>query len=106
MSVTKSRYDFMKDGVIVDDVTGSYYPDPLSLNFSNFRITGLPVKDVMDPTKIMFLWKEADDFYGMPCWDDITLTLNGVPHKNFLEIGDELYFPMEDDIINSFSKER
>lgn len=106
MSITKSRYDFMKDGVTMDEITGSYYPDPLSLNFSDFKMDSLPIKNVMNPTKIVFLWKEADDFYGQPCWDDMVLTLNGIPHKNFLEVGDELYFPTEDDLLNSFNKER
>lgn len=96
----------MREGVTPDEVTGSYYPDPLSLNFSDFKIGSLPVRDKMSQTKIMFFWKEANDFYGQPCWDDMVLTLNGIPHKNFLEVGDELYFPVEDDILNSFNKER
>lgn len=104
--MTKSRYDFMKEGVTADEVSGSLYPDPLSLNYSDFSIGSLPYKDIMTSRKIMFLWKEANDFYGQPCWDDIVLTLNGIPHKNFLEEGDELYFPLESDILTSFNKER
>ena len=106
MSVTKSRYDFMKDGVTMDEVTGSFYPDPLTLNYSDFSMSELPIKNTMTEKKIIFLWKEADDFYGNPCWDDMVLTLNGIPHKNFLNVGDEIYFPIEDDLLNSFNKER
>ena len=106
MSITKSRYDFMKDGVTADEISGSFYPDPLSLNYSDFSMSSVPLKDEMTSKKIIFFWKEAEALYGSPCWDDIVLTLNGVPHKNFLDVDDVMYFPSEDDIKISFGKER
>lgn len=106
MDITKSRYDFMKDGVVADEITGSFYPDPLSLNYSDFSMSSVPVKNTMSEKKIIFLWKEAESLYGSPCWDDIVLTLNGIPHKNFLNVGDDLFFPSENDILISFNKER
>lgn len=106
MSITNSRYDFMKDGITADEVSGSFYPDPLTLNYADFSMTSVPLKDTLSAKKITFFWKESDNLYGSPCWDDIVLTLNGVPHKNFLQVGDVVYFPSEEDIKRSFNKER
>lgn len=103
---TQSRYDFMKEGTVHDEVTGSLYPDPLSMNYLDFNMTDVPVKDVMTDDKIISFWEEAQLFYGKACWDDVVLTLNGVSHRNFLRSGDKIYFPKEDDIRRSFAKER
>ena len=103
---TNSRYDFMTDSKVRDEVTRSYYPDPLSLNYNNFSLSSVPAKDSLNSVKIKFLWKEAESVYGKPCWDDMVLTLNGVPHKNLIKSGDSLYFPSESDIRNSFAKGR
>lgn len=103
---TNSRYDFMTDGKVRDEITRSYYPDPLSLNYNKFNLSSIPVKDSLNSVKIKFLWKEAEAVYGKPCWDDMVLTLNGIPHKNFIKAGDSLYFPSESNIIGSFDKGR
>jgi len=104
--VSNSRYDFMKEGSVQDEITGSLYPDPLSINYLNFQISSIPVKDVMSDDKIISFWEEAQLYYGKACWDDVVLTLNGVSHRNFLKSGDEIYFPKEEDIKSSFVKER
>lgn len=101
-----SRYDYMGEGKTRDAITGSYYPDPLTLKYDKLELTSVPLKDVMSTTKIKFLWKEAQSYYGNPHLDDMVLTLNGVPHKNFLKPKDILYFPTEEDIQTSFSKGR
>jgi len=103
---TNSRYDFMKEGAVIDEITESAWPDPLTLNYHDFEISTLPSEDILSDSKIMFLWMEAERIYGKACWDDMVLTLNGIPHKNFLNAGDKLYFPSENDIIKSFTKER
>lgn len=104
--ITNSRYDFMTEGNTYDDVSLSYYPDPLSLNYLNLKMSNVPQKNVMTDSKIAFFWKEAENIYGTPSWDDMVLTLNGVPHKNFLRQGQIIYFPGISDMKNSFSKER
>lgn len=104
--ITNSRYDFMSDSKVRDEVTRSFYPDPMSLNYNNFTLSSIPVKDELNSVKIKYLWKEAEAVYGKPCWDDVVLTLNGVPHKNFIKSGDSLYFPGESSIRASFDKGR
>ncbi len=101
-----SRYDFMKEGCVQDEKTGSLYPDPLSLNYLNLELTSKPIKDVMSNEKIMLFWEEARLYYGKAYLDDLVLTVNGIPHKNFLRVGDEVFFPTEEDFVRSFSKER
>lgn len=96
----------MKEGVVFDEVSESAYPDPLSINYLNFKMRSVPSKDILSNSKIPFLWREMELNYGSPEWDDIVLTLNGISHKNFLKPRDILYLPALADIKDSFSKER
>ena len=48
----------------------------------------------------MTFWKEVYDIYGVCGYDDIILTINGVPHKNLLETGDIIYFPDKEYLIS------
>lgn len=102
---TKSRYDFMLAGEVQDEVTDNLYPDPLSINYFNFTLEEMPQTVKLDNMNINFIWKIANDVYGVPAWDDMVLSLNGVPHINFLKPGDILYFPSVDEIKKSFVKE-
>lgn len=102
---TKSRYDFMTEGVVKDEITNNLYPDPLSINYFNFKLSSLPRKLIMEDSKINFLWNEMYKMYGAPAWDDVILNLNGISHSNFLKAGDILYFPEIGDIMNSFNKD-
>lgn len=102
----QSRYDFMKEGTVVDEVSGSRFPDPLSLNYLDFKMSDIPKEIPLSNRSITHLWMEADMLYGKPQLDDMVLTLNGVAHKNFLKNGDTLYFPSESDIKRSFMKKK
>ena len=99
-----SRYDFMKESEQRDEKTGTCYPDPLTLNYLGFQMSAVPTKDVMTDSKVMFFWQEMYRKYGECAYDDIVLTLNGVPHKNFLKAGDVIYLPEVQDIRRSFNK--
>lgn len=101
---TYSRYDFMKSGSVQDEVSGSYYPDPLSLNYLEFKMNSVPYKNTMTDEKIIAFWNEANTLYKVSGYDDIVLTLNGIAHKNFLMPGDVVYFPELQDITGSFAK--
>lgn len=101
---TFSRYDFMSDSSVADEVTHSYYPDPLSLNYLNLALTTVPIKDTMTDPKIICFWNEAASIYNIMGYDDIVLTVNGISHKNFLNPGDTIYFPSYEDINNSYRK--
>lgn len=100
----KSRYDFMREGSYIDERTNSAFPDPLSLNYLEFNMTEIPLEDSLTDSKIVYFWKEAENVYGAPIYDDIVLTLNGNSHRNFLKTKDSILFPVRRDIERSFSK--
>lgn len=100
---TFSRYDFMKEGAVVDEATGQAYPDPLSMDYTNLTLTTETRRDVMNDDKISTFWHEAEIAYGSAIYDDMVLNLNGVMHKNLLEKGDAVYFPTASDIKDSFT---
>lgn len=100
----KSRYDFMKEGVVKDEGSNNYYPDPLSMNYLDFRNSSIPQSEKMSDEEIMFFWLEVTKYYGGAFYDDIVLTLNGYPHINHLKNGDIIYFPSQMDIDKSFNK--
>ena len=101
-----NRYDFMSSGVVKDEVTGNNFPDVLSLNYLEIRVSDRPSSVTLLEQDCMHFWNVAADTYGLAHLDDIVLTLNGVPHTNLLKPDDKIYFPSEDDIKKSFRKER
>lgn len=104
--MASNRYDFMTPGSVQDEKSGSYYPDPLSLNYLNFKMTEVPYVDKFSATACREPWKEMNSIYGRPAYDDVVLTLNGIPHSNFLKEGQIVYVPKEGDITNSFNDKR
>lgn len=106
MATTCSRYDYMTEGSTNDEITGSLYPDPLSLNYMNLNLTSIPQNDTLSSQDIIYMWREVEDIYGVACYDDMVMTLNGIPHKNFISPGHKVYFPSLSDINNSFKKVR
>lgn len=103
---TNSRYDYMKEGNVRDSVSESLYPDPLSLSYLDLHLSEKPVETTLGDSDIAFFWYTTQNVYGVPAWDDVVLTLNGIPHKNFLKLGDKIYFPNLSDIRSSFGKQR
>lgn len=101
-----SRYDYMEASKVKDEISNDYFPDVLSLNYLNFKMSDIPNKDIMSDDKINLFWREAYNYYGTCQYDDIVLTLNGIAHKNFLKSGDVIYFPKVSDINSSFAKDR
>jgi hypothetical protein len=106
MSKTYSRYDYMEEGTTQDSILGSNYPDPLTLNYNELNLTSIPKNDDVSSQDIIYFWREAEDMYGIASYDDMVLTLNGIPHKNFLSAGHKVYFPTIDDMESSFQKGR
>lgn len=101
-----SRYNFMTEGNTFDEVSKSLYPDPLSLNYHNLALSETPSRETMTEDTIRYFWRECQNVYGSPELDDMVLTLNGVPHINFLKPGESIYFPNKSDLMNSFIKDR
>lgn len=100
----KTRYDFMKAGSVKDE-DGAYYPDVLTLNYNVFTarqaLTPIELTDV----DIDKFWWTTQKVLGTAEYDDVVLTLNGVPHRNFLEEGQIIFFPAVSDIESSFGEQ-
>ena len=96
----------MSDGIVKDEIIGSNYPDALSINYLNIKLSSKPGAKRVTESDCVSFWNTVSGFYGGCFYDDIVLTINGVPHRNFLENGDKIYFPAEKDIKKSFAKER
>lgn len=92
----QSRYDFMKDSKVTDK-NGLCYPDPLSINFSNYAITEVPTLFQATAADISKFWKRMYEEYGVAELDDILLYMNGIGYIGMLEPGSVLYkFDMKD----------
>lgn len=99
----RSRYDFMKEGVVYDE-DGSAYPDPLTFRPGTIKLTSRPEQITLTEHTITKLWKKLHEYYGTTDYDDIILTLNGIPHRNFLKEGMILLLPKIEDIETSYLK--
>jgi len=99
----KSRYDYMTPSTVRDEVTGDFYPDPLSLNYHGFTLVTAPKAVELSTSQIEFFWRTTEEQLGIAALDDVVLSLNGVSHKNFLKEGDIILFPSVADIDRSFT---
>lgn len=93
----------MNEGTVQDE-DGSPFPDPLTLNYNDFIAKSAMTPVELTDNDIKQFWRTTHKVYGSAEYDDIVLTLNGVPHQNFLQEDQVIYFPEVDDIESSFSK--
>ena len=100
----KSRYDFMKPGVTEDSVDQDNYPDSLTLIYLEFELQDSVEAVELRDVDIIQFWNFVHSRYGTAEYDDIILSLNNIPHKNFLKPGDIIYVPSLKDIERSFMK--
>ena len=102
--MSANRYDFMRESAVVDEKTGTYFPDPLTLDYGSFNMTQRPDRESLTDDKINYFWRTYMNEYGTRDYEDVVLTLNNTPHKNFLLEFDSIYYPDLSDIKKSFSK--
>lgn len=94
----------MREGV-VDDVDGETYPDPLTLNYSSFIPSQFIESLTLLENDLARPWVLFSRKYGQAIYDDVILSLNEVPHRNFLTVDQELFFPDIGDLVNAFRLE-
>ena len=102
--MSANRYDFMSESSVVDEKTGTYFPDPLTLDYGSFTMSQRPDKAYLVDDKINYFWRTYMEEYGTRDYEDVVLTLNNIPHKNFLMEHSTIYYPELADIRKSFSK--
>ena len=103
----QSRYNFMTEGSVKDEVSGNFYPDPLSLNYLKMDVpSNYNIEYSISEKNILFFWKMVSKYYGKYELDDIVLMVNNIPHINLLHEGEDIIIPSEDDIQFTYSKDR
>ena len=100
-----SRYDLMADSNVAD-TDGDTWPNPLSVNFNNAKLTSIPTEHVVSRGDISKFWYYYYQRYGTTELDDLLLTLNGIPYIGCLEEGDKIAEISGDDINSFYSGER
>lgn len=79
------------------------YPDPLSVNWSDFKLTTAPFLTKIESRYIDKLWLLLLKIYSRTDMDDIIFTLNNVPYRKMLLPGDDLFFPTQNDLNKFYS---
>lgn len=94
-----SRYDAMEESKLVDPVDQVAYPDPLSLNFNNLKLTEIPKLRSISKVDLDRFWIFIlRQYKTIAEGDDIVLTMNGIPYVGMLEPGDQIYMPTSTDM--------
>ena len=102
----RSRYDWMKPGKVQDPEDDDFYPDVLSVDYSNGVIDKIPTLHRITSADISKFWKYMWDKYGVLELDDLLLSINGFDYLGKLAPGDELYELAFDDIIGYMDNKR
>lgn len=100
-----TRYDYMNEGVVAD-IDGEVYPDVLSVNFSDFKLTSIPKLHQVTSADICKFWVYTNKVYDAPELDDLLLTMNGIGYIGMLEPGSTLLEFSKSDIENFNTNKR
>jgi hypothetical protein len=98
----QSRYDYMEAGNVCD-IDGEEFPDCLTTVYPGFKITEVPLPDVVAEADINKFWLYMYRRYGVPYYDDIYLNINQIPYVGMLEPGSTLFNLKLSDMV-SFEK--
>jgi len=93
----------MKDSYI-KDIDGETFPDPLSLNFNDLKLTTAPYKKRLEARHAVRPWLVMYEMFNITEQDDILLTMNGASWKSLLDPGDEIYIPTQEDISSFITR--
>lgn len=94
-----SRYDQMQPSKLTD-TDGEQWPDPLTTQYNNTRLTKIPTTKKITAADLDKFWLCNYREYGWVDHDDVWLSLNGVPYLTMLEPGDSIFKFDPSDINN------
>lgn len=98
----ESRYTFMSESKVIDD-DGDTWPDPMSINYGNFKLSTMIGTHTISAGDIAKFWEYYYRIYQSTAGDDLLLSLNGIPYIGCLEPGDKIVEIPPADLI-SFTK--
>jgi len=81
-----SRYDFMEPSKVLD-TDGDCFPDCLTTNYINTKITTVPAFYNVSEGDIQKPWAYMMKIYGVPYYDDILYNMNRIPYVNIMSPG-------------------
>ena len=100
-----TRYDYMKESEVTD-IDNETFPDPLSVNYADIRLTKIPGKgtitagDLIKPYNYYYnVYKNTTDA-GYIEGDDIFFNINAVPYIGTLHPGDIMVNIFPEDLMN------
>lgn len=96
----KSRYDYMDKSEVIDEEDGECYPDPLSIDYNEGKLSVLPINVDLSKYDIEKFWLFMFKNYNTFEYDDVLLNENNIPYINCLNPGDKLYLPRGGDVTN------
>ena len=94
----RSRYDFMDESEVIDIETGESYPDPLTIDYNEGKLTILPINADLTKYDLEKFWLFMYNQYNTFEYDDVLLNENNVPYINTLSPGDKIYLPRGGDV--------
>jgi hypothetical protein len=83
----------MKTSKTVQADDGTYYPDVMTLQSSNFTLTNVPYEHPLTSNDILRVDILIGSFYGYSDYYDLVLDINEVEHIKNKNIGDVIYLP-------------
>lgn len=92
-----SRYTYMNESRQIDE-DGDTWPDPLSINYDNFKLSTMVGTHTITAGDIAKFWKYYYNTYQSTEGDDLLLSLNGIPYIGTLEPGDKIVEIPPDDL--------
>ena len=99
----KSRYDYFEESTVLD-IDGTAYPDPLTINYNEGRLTKIPTELKISARNLARFWTLMTEEYGISHYDDLLLNENGVPYVMCLRPGDVILKPVLEDITGFVEK--
>lgn len=94
-----SRYDALMQSKVQDPVDQDNYPDPLSINYNNVKLSQLPGRVALSKVDLDRFWVFMTHQYSKTAEaDDVLLIINDVPYLGMLQTGDYLYTPALSDL--------
>lgn len=93
----KSRYDYFEESTVLD-IDGTAYPDPLTVNYNEGRLTKIPTEITISARNLAKFWTLMYEEYSQTYHDDLLLNENGVPYVMCLRPGDIILKPVQSDL--------
>jgi hypothetical protein len=104
MSTAGTRYDLMEDTTNLAEGSDTY-PDCLSffIKLEDFIQSEPPLQYGVTSLLIQRPYFITAQYFGLPTYDDLLLTLNQIPYISTMTEGDPFYIPAKSDVYSFYT---